>query len=549
MPGRAGFWPERAVPKMPKRLVRDIKQVQRNVLRYSLAGVVLIALATGLFVLLPMYGHLKQASVDNLQLVARSKADSVAQYLDRAKRIAQQISSRYRARQLLEALQSGAINRAEFETQTSATLLQAMRAAPEIAGITRLDKAGVPVFSTGTAAPRYAWPQNWDTSAEPRIRGPENLETGYMLLISSPIMTPAGERIGTDIVTYSIYNLLHLFAERTGMGRTGHAFLFFRSGTAFALLALTGQEATSPEQAGQLHPDPDVAQEILSRLIAGTTGLIERGAVTLALEHAGGDWTVILRQDRTEVLRGLERSLTYGAVGVLGMILLGIGGIYLLLSPLTERVEEMSDAMEFQLKLAMDNMPNGLLVFDTDLGIVAVNRGFLEIYGFADDFFQPGIGIRDTFYAMVDQGVFASVDDPERALEEREAVIRSGRGSYEQVLSDGRVIEARFGDWTDGFIVGVYTDVTERNRAAKRLRDSEARLQVLIDAVPALISVKDAEGRYVLSNRLHKDITGVTEGHKAGPDTLSRFGPSHTPIIREYDRRVIENGEAIPYFD
>ena len=497
---------------MPKRLVRDIKQVQRNVLRSSLAGVVMIALATGLFVLLPMYGHLKQASQSNLQLTAQARAASVAQYLERTKRIAQQISSRYRARQLLEALQAGAVSRADFESQTAASLASALRAAPEIAGITRLDKAGRPVFSTGVAAPRQSWPEDWETADEPSIRGPENLETGYMLMVSSPILDLDGERIGTDIVAYSVYNLLQLFTERSGMGRTGQAFLFFKSGTAYALLSLTSPDEGPPELAGQLHPDPAVADEILRDLIAGASGMIERGSATLALEPVGGNWTVILRQDATEVLGGLERGLTYGAVGVLGLILLGIGGIYLLLSPLTQRVEAMSDAMEFQLKLAMDNMPNGLLVFNADLAIVAVNRGFMDIYGFDDGFFQPGVGIRDTFYAMVNRGVFARLDDPERALEEREKVIRAGRGAYEQVLTDGRVIEARFGDWTDGYIVGVYTDVTERNRAAKRLRESEARLRQILEDSPFAVSINDSKtGKRLFGNRRLATIMGARD--------------------------------------
>ena len=59
----------------------------------------------------------------------------------------------------------------------------------------------------------------------------------------------------------------------------------------------------------------------------------------------------------------------------------------------------------------------------------------------------------------------------------------------------------------DGFI-GTVTDITEQKLSEQRLADSSHRLQLVTDALPALISYVDADGRYQFTNQAYVDWFG-----------------------------------------
>ena len=58
----------------------------------------------------------------------------------------------------------------------------------------------------------------------------------------------------------------------------------------------------------------------------------------------------------------------------------------------------------------------------------------------------------------------------------------------EKVLSDGRVIEIKHHRTNTGGFVNTYTDITERSRNEAALSESEHRIRLITDALPALIS-------------------------------------------------------------
>src|SRR5262245_15493078 len=80
-------------------------------------------------------------------------------------------------------------------------------------------------------------------------------------------------------------------------------------------------------------------------------------------------------------------------------------------------------------------------------------------------------------------------------------------GELRALAGDGRTIRCRiemqpeFGPGGEvAALIGVVQDITEDRPTEEALRRSQALLQAVIDAVPALISVTDADGRYVFVN-------------------------------------------------
>ena len=98
-----------------------------------------------------------------------------------------------------------------------------------------------------------------------------------------------------------------------------------------------------------------------------------------------------------------------------------------------------------------------------------------------------------------------------------------------------------------------YTLVTLRDSAPKPREKSAAPglepvLRALLDAIPASINVKDRELRYLFMNKGQAALWGIDPAHAVGRTTMELRGhhPAHSI---EYERRVLETGEPIPFFD
>jgi len=534
---------------VPQQRIRTIKAVQRNVLRYSLAGAVLIAVLTAVFIMVPTQSQLRDASVTHLGHIANSKADAIIQTVDRTKSVASLVSSRLRAQSLMHDLAAGAIDLPRFQAALAPVFMSVMNSSDEIVGITRVDTKGKIVYAVGPEVPSSAWRSGWEDDIDPIAKGLMPLLGSHYLIVSSPIVDHGGQRLGTDIIAFSMGQLLRLFSEHAGLGRTGRAFLVFGPADARSILSMT--EAATLVTADAVAP-PTTFKEILraNHLRANHTkpGFIHDARHTYAHIGAGKDWVLILRQDANEIFGELNKNLIFAGFGVLGLIIMGMSGLFLLLTPLTGRVEQMSGAMETQLDLMLDNIPSGLCMFDEDLRIVAFNRVYEEMYGFDEGFLKPGVTRAEAFWHLVNKNALADLEDARETIKAREAQLRQGSSSVEQTLADGRVIDVRFGNWTGGYIVAVYTDITEFKQTERILSDRRAELQAVIDAVPALINVKDIQGRYVMSNRYHQEFLGLSEQDVQGK-TSEIVGAEHAAAMSKLDREVIETGQPIPFFD
>jgi PAS domain S-box-containing protein len=92
-------------------------------------------------------------------------------------------------------------------------------------------------------------------------------------------------------------------------------------------------------------------------------------------------------------------------------------------------------------------------------------------------------------------------------------------------------------------IDGIAVDVTARVAAENEAREQRMLLQQVIDAVPAAINVKDAQGRIELANRTLADYYGVTPAEllwDAGLDI--KDSPHDDAQTREWDAWVLQSG-------
>ena len=122
------------------------------------------------------------------------------------------------------------------------------------------------------------------------------------------------------------------------------------------------------------------------------------------------------------------------------------------------------------------------------------------------------------------------------------------------IRKDGQVIDAtisvscvRRPDRSVDYVIALMEDVTERNRAAVALRESEAHLQAILDNCPAMIFQKDLNGRYTQINRRFERTFNLLSEQVLGRTDAELFAPETAEAFRASDRRVLEAGRALEF--
>src|SRR6516162_3079452 len=87
----------------------------------------------------------------------------------------------------------------------------------------------------------------------------------------------------------------------------------------------------------------------------------------------------------------------------------------------------------------------------------------------------------------------------------------------------------------------------ERAHAEKALRESEQRLQDVVDNTTAVVFVKDLELRYMLVNREYERRHGVQRDQIRGKTDFDIFPHDVAEAVRANDRQVIESGVPIEF--
>jgi PAS domain S-box-containing protein len=124
----------------------------------------------------------------------------------------------------------------------------------------------------------------------------------------------------------------------------------------------------------------------------------------------------------------------------------------------------------------------------------------------------------------------------------RERIVRPD-GSERVLLSQGRVLIGP--DGTAEALVGVCHDLTERVEVEAALGASERRMRAIVDSTPSMISVKDLEGRFLMSNAEFDRVVGLAGAEIVGNRCGDVFPTEIAVAQRARDLRAAGTGEPV----
>jgi PAS domain S-box-containing protein len=207
------------------------------------------------------------------------------------------------------------------------------------------------------------------------------------------------------------------------------------------------------------------------------------------------------------------------------------------------RAEEKLRQSEAELRRLIDAIPQHVVVVKTDGSFLYVNQVALE---------YTGLTLEDS----LSQDSLAKIfhpDELERVVGERQEAISRGIPWNAEVrirAKDGeyRWFMIRLNPLRDeqGHVLrwyGTRTDIEDRKQAEERVRQSEAELRQLIDAIPQQVFVFDANWNPLFANQREREYTGLTLEEVQSKDALARiFHPDDLKNLEVLRERMRSEG-------
>ena len=218
---------------------------------------------------------------------------------------------------------------------------------------------------------------------------------------------------------------------------------------------------------------------------------------------------------------------------------------------------QMSRIDEQLLENVLNNLSQGVLLFDPETRLIFCNRRYMELYGLQPEVTRPGRYLRDLLIQRMQTGTFA--EDPDEYITRLKEGIAAGDSFNHTVhLADGRAFSVVSKPIAGGGWLATHEDVTERQRSEgriahmarhdaltdlpnrvlmrerlehelKRVKRGEC-LAVLCLDLDQFKGVNDALG-HPIGDELLKLVADRLRGCTREPDTVARLGGDEFAII------------------
>ena len=237
------------------------------------------------------------------------------------------------------------------------------------------------------------------------------------------------------------------------------------------------------------------------------------------------------------------------------------------------------------LQAGLDHIDQGISVFDKDFRLIFWNRRYFDLLEFPDELAVAGTPFVEFVRCNAERGEYGP-GDAETQVTQRVDLARQLVAHYfERTRPNGVVLAIHGVPLPEGGFITVYTDITEQKRyerlirerneelearvlerteelrsANSKLRDlvdsekriaealkhSEARLQLITDAVPAGIAYVDSQERYQFANERLARAYGLTKTELIGKSVAEVVGADLLKDMEPYLKQG-RRGEEVTF--
>ena len=276
------------------------------------------------------------------------------------------------------------------------------------------------------------------------------------------------------------------------------------------------------------------------------TTLVAALLLTLAIvsHHFTAMGAVEIMPDPTRVIdafslspTALALAIANAAVAVLGLSLAGAFA--------DRRLRE----KDTQLTTALNNMAQGLLMFDPQKRLILCNSRYLEIYGLSPDIVKPGCTKEELLRHQKEVGNFS--EDVDQYCTALYAAIADGRTfSTMENTANGHTVHTVSRPMADGGWVTTHEDVTDRISAQRERDRNRDLLNLIVENVPVTIFVKNAaDRRFILVNRACENTWGLPRSEIIGKTASDIFPPSSADEINDGDEQLLKGSDPLYFND
>jgi diguanylate cyclase (GGDEF)-like protein/PAS domain S-box-containing protein len=222
--------------------------------------------------------------------------------------------------------------------------------------------------------------------------------------------------------------------------------------------------------------------------------------------------------------------------------------LFLIIRQITRQNREAQQRLEAErhrLDTALNNMIQGLVMYDASARIVTVNQRYIDMFNLSPEIVKPGCHFHDLIQHRKDRGTFDS--DVGAFCSAVLQNIALGRVDHSIMqCADGRTFLAVSSPLTHNGWIATIEEITERRKLEQERDRNYAFLRQIIDHIPSQITVKDArDRRYLLANRVAEAQFGISRDRLIGKTAFDIFPKASADLVTADDDKALQSADGL----